>query len=224
MLVPEKDQAASITYIQPGAILRAVSVQFSCQTLIQHLYPASVCMSQELLIRLQCTPWSIRLQGAREVISWLGDFPGSLWCSLIPLYIFLCMNLQTKGVKKYSHFLVLPKEKLYAINSPQLISSKICWTSISIYTEKGGTHCPHSWGRVDLNTARNFRVLPRVALMPLTTSGQNLLVVQKLEQPAIWEAWFFKMSIFHYPRPGLPTTSTAIACSPPVHPVQGSLD
>lgn len=222
MLVPEKDQAASITYIQPGAILRAVSVQFSCQTLIQHLYPASVCMNQELLIRLQCTPWSIRLQGAREVISWLGDFPGSLWCSLIPLYIFLCMNLQTKGVKKYSHCLVLPKEQLYAINSPRLISTKICWKRISICSQKGGAHCPRSWERVDVSTARNFGVLLRAALIPLTTLGQNLLVVQNwnglpLEKPDysicpyfITKAWAAHNQHAHClqppssPSPGLP--------------------
>lgn len=53
------------------------------------------------------------------MISWLGDFPGSLSFSLILLNIFLCMNLQTQRVKEYSALLVLPEQR-YAINVPHL--------------------------------------------------------------------------------------------------------
>lgn len=58
------------------------------------------------------------------MISRLGDFPGNLSFSLMLLYIFLCVNLQAKRVKQYSHLLVLPKEQKYAINVPQLFSTK----------------------------------------------------------------------------------------------------
>lgn len=124
------------------------------------------------------------------MISWLGDFPGNLSFSLILLYIFLCVNLQPKRVKQYSHFLVLPKEQKYAINAPQLfffyhdvLDNYIKVYAAVIYVPTSalpGRHCLLSplMRKDGSKYSKKSGALPRMELMSLTTSKQNLHMVQ----------------------------------------------